>query len=243
MSVRDVIHVAEQLESLYQVVDTKTLMSLSEDFAILDEKINVLVGNSKEDANTSIQHFLCMNGDLDEEAWKKYINGGSAEPLRLSGYPYATLTKRLVEKEENNSSVFSKSLKAIDFGKGSIVVKKFKTQKGCYFVSLLHAGEQNYKYREEKYFPYLYGLFEIERMSGATRTKDASECKRKFKEEFKKQFDWKEAGYEEEELERLCGSDVTTAYKSVLLKDTWSYPKQDWLDFSISLSDNIMEIA
>lgn len=238
LSISKILDLIKTVEKVYEEVDEGTLMDLSPDFTVLEEIVTALEKNEAgEDTNFLIQHFLCMNGDLDEKEWEKYVQKQTEEPSRLSGYPFSMLTARLAKE---GGEAYSHALKAIDFGKGSIVAKKYQNEENVYFISLLHAGEQNYKYKEEKYFPYLYGLFEVERMA-RERQKNAAACKIQFMDAFKEHFKNAEiAGYEEEELKELCETDITTAFSKVLINDAWSYPQKEYLDQSIKLADRIM---
>ena len=245
LSKEEVMDIMESLQKVYMEVDMQTLLHLDPDIELLEQEWRrLLEENSETDISNIIQHFLSINGDLDEQKWKQ--GKKNAESLkRLSGYPLLCIANQLKEKTAEIRGGYEQILKAIDYGRGSIVAKAYETESGVYFVSLLHAGERNYKYKEMRYFPFLYGLFEIERMAGE-KGEDAISYKLLFKQKFMERFgkglDEKAARYDEKDLQELCDTDVTMTYKSVLLRDAWYYPEKKDMDFSIRLADKIMGI-
>ena len=85
----------------------------------------------------------------------------------------------------------------------------------------------------------MYGLLEIEKKSAEKGLNPIA-----YKEKFLEQISRPE-GYDEvrdkEEWEELCGADITTQYKPVLLKDVWLYPEKEKLNDAMCLADKIMQ--
>lgn len=246
LSIEEMMTIIKSLEDTYCEVDMNTIRNLNQDFIVLENEVTeILRDDSEKDMSVLIQKFLSINGDLDEWAWKKYDRRQEDVPKRMEGYPIVCLSSQLEQAGENKNIIYMQILKAIDYGRGSIVAKAYKLENEIYFISLLHAGEQNYKYKEMKYFPFLYGLFEIERMA-REKGEEAFEYKKKFMKEFLKQveadYNMQTARYKDTDLQKLCETNITTAFKTVLLKDAWRCIKKDKRDMniSISLADKIM---
>lgn len=116
-----------------------------------------------------VRQFLREDSDQDEDEWKKWVKeyGRSSNPpapLRIPGLPIILFMEKVNNYEKKIA--FKEILKAIDHGEGSIVPEKIEVvgeDKTVYYVSSIHAGEQNYKYAEQKYYSELYGMYLIER--------------------------------------------------------------------------------
>ena len=91
-----------------------------------------------------------------------------------------------------------------------------------------------------RYFPFLYGLFEIEKGLRDKKQNDEGQ-KRRFMEEYINKIGGTCTKYAREDLNKLCGTNVTEAYRSVLIRDAWSYSDQDALRTAIEVADGIMQ--
>lgn len=182
--------------------------------------------------------YLYENGRIDEERCTNHPKDFEAR-RRLVGYPMIKL-KSLFEQcgDEWTRAV----LYAIDYGKGSIVSKTLEKEGKKYFLSVIHAGEQNYKYFEETYFPFLYGLYEIE-------------CEAERREMWQKVGEWKEqyiAAYQEywsakgefwlqDDLNVLKDMTVTSQFREVILKTAWDYFNEPKFGEAIRISQEILK--
>ena len=225
-----------QLEKGAALVDETAVWKLAPDF----EKLKTCVPDSAAGGTIDgIEAFLFGNGELDEKQWKE-SNGSLADSKRLAGYPVVFLYKALVGEGVERRTFFVRLLQAIDSGKGSIVAKSFIVNGNRYFVSLLHGGEQNYRYFEKKYFLPLYGMLWIESECEETKRWDrAGEMKQRFLKCLQ------EAGMcalkDEREYERLKELNVSKAYKKVLLADLGYYADYEALGTVVGLAEKINE--
>lgn len=240
----EICKVVECLSECYQSEEIDNLLQFNSDFATLDNEIEQLVQNDfEEDTSLWVQRFLRINGKLEEKNWKECCKNKNNISKRLLGYPIAYLPNRIKSHGEKKNTIYELILKAIDFGRGSIVAKKYTTEQNTYFISILQAGEQNYKYTEFKYFPFIYGLFEIERMA-REKGEEAAKYKEQYMNEFIKadetQHIRRKGRYFKNDLKELCIVDVSAEYKAVLLNDVWNYPDKDGLNIAINLADKII---
>lgn len=238
LSAGQIEEIADRLEKAYKEVDSGTLRSLSPDFQILEEETAHIPEQEKgENQPLQIMSFLYINAKKEEERWKA---GQSREGMagRLGGYPLCCIPDRFSDGSRND--ILMQVLHAIDLGYGSIVAMVYNTEAGCCYVSLLHSGERNYKYVEMRYFPFLYGLFEIEKGLRDKKQNDEGQ-KRRFMEEYISKVGGTCTKYAREDLNKLCGTNVTEAYRSVLIRDAWSYSDQDALRAAIEVADGIMQ--
>ena len=243
LTLQDIHLIVECLNESYESLELSELLDLSSDFSRLDDEISRMIqSKTEDDVSLLVQRFLRLNGKIEECNWKENYKNAASKSKRLIGYPISVLPTR-IRNTYSTSMLFEQILKAIDFGRGSIIEKMLKKQNEKYFVSILHAGEQNYKYTEFKYFPFIYGLFEIERMA---REKKEEEIL--YKEAFTKQYlesdcmlyIRKKGGYDEEDMKELSRINITSEYKAVLLKDIWHYQDKEALSNSIYLANKIM---
>lgn len=228
--------VMSELEAAYQPVDLDTLWGLSPDFQILNENMQHIPKQEESEKNPrQILNFLHSNAEKEEELWEENRHGGTEKRVRLDGYPLCCIPGFF--KNQSKEDILMQVLCAIDLGHGSIITKAYKTENDTYYVSLLHSGERNYKYVEMRYFPFLYGLFEIEK----NMRKEQGKYKHMFMEEYIKKSGENCTEYVRKDLNKLCGINVTEAYKSVLIRDSWNYFDQDALRSAIDMADEVLQ--
>ena len=177
----DLENLFEEINKEYKDVDSSVFKALDEVPAIhkIAELSNILdriikkQGNNEQDLRVKwekiVRQFLREDSDQDEEEWKMWIkeygnDPNPPAPLRIPGLPIALFLEKVDNHEKKIA--FKEILKAIDHGEGSIVPEKIEVNRGdktVYYVSSIHAGEQNYKYAEQKYYSELYGMYLIER--------------------------------------------------------------------------------
>lgn len=176
-----------------------------------------------ENSKKLVGKFLYLNGQLDEQKCKDTKDNKEQNSIddskRLIGFPVYRFSNIMGDIKQD----FIKAiLYAIDFGKGSIVSKKLEKNNAIYFLSVIHAGEQNYKYYENEYFPFLYGLYYLEHIAAKKkRIKDLPEWKGTFIKEYKNY--WISGGrfYLNDDLDRLGEMNVTNDFGDVILNTDW----------------------
>ncbi len=238
LNAEEIENIAVKLEKVYKEVDSDTLRSLSPDFQTLEEETDHIPDQEKgEGQPLEILNFLYINAKKEEERWKA---GGNREGMsgRLGGYPLCCIPDRFPNLDRVH--ILMQVLQAIDLGHGSILAMAYETKAGFCYVSLLHSGERNYKYVEMRYFPFLYGLFEIEKKM-KERQQEGDGDKRRFLEKYVTRVGKNCTEYAREDLNKLCTVNVTEAYKSVLIRDAWSYADQDALRAAIDVADEILQ--
>lgn len=187
----------------------------------------------KEVLQAVMGKFFVENGRLDEERCK------NLELERNAGIPLYSLIHKLLEKFQSEKSIFASILYAIDFGKGSIVAKKY----GNYYVSFIHAGEQNYKYYENHYFPFLYGLYSLETAGLHKGISTVEKKKSEFINEYLQYWKQEQLYYLETDINYIKEISVGTEYDKVILYDLLDYTQNPHLQHAIKLvRQKVMEL-
>lgn len=231
--------VLDSLEKVYQEVDSATLLGLSPDFRILrEEAVLISKRGGDDEKSVRVMNFLHANAEKEERLWEENRHKEAGAAGRLDGYPLCCIPDLF--QDQCRREILMQILCAIDLGHGSIVAMVYETEAGFCYVSLLHSGERNYKYIEMRYFPFLYGLFEIEKEMRKRQQKEDG-YKRSFLEKYVKSAGKNCTEYAKEDLNKLCAMNVTKEYKSVLIRDAWSYVNQDALRAGIELADEILQ--
>lgn len=217
-----------------EIDDIKALTEGEEDFKELIE----LFGENKEQFDNNdlycggqnikmlLGKYLYRNGLLDEERCQnsKNLNEKSAEQdfessRRLIGFPVYQFVN---EMGGLTTELISAILYAIDFGKGSIVSRKIQKNGNVYFMSVIHAGEQNYKYYENEYFPFLYGLYHLEYTAEvAGKSGCLHQWKEAFMEEYTEYWTKKNNFCLKDDLRELKNMEVIRDYGKVILEAAW----------------------
>lgn len=229
----DKYHVADEVEKLVEG---------EKDFGELDAALKSVKSGSTVNGDVYMREclgrYLYKNGCIDEERCAKHPKESDAR-RRLVGYPMIKLKSYF----ENHSVDWIRAvLYAIDYGKGSVVSNTLVKGGKKYFLSVIHAGEQNYKYFEETYFPFLYGLYEIE-------------CEAERNDMWQKVGEWKEkyiAAYQtywseqgkfslQEDLDTLKDMPVTSQFGEVILKTAWDYFNKPEFEEAIRISQEILK--
>lgn len=233
-------YIAQLQKIQSEEITTEEILKMCKDFKVLDEVAIKLEWENVESEREFVGRFLNENGILDEKAWKERQSAEECSK-RLAGYPISLLMKKMKQNYGDVSRCFNALLAAIDRGKGSIVVHKFKNNQKTYFISLLHDGEQNYKYIEKKYFPFLYGLFRIEKEKQSE--KYCKELKKTFVEEYKKYWIEKKKDYVDEHIKALLETNIKIDYESVLIHDGIYYSDEEALEKAVKLSEELIRNA
>lgn len=241
MSVQEIKNVMEKLEAGYQSVDLQEVQmsdtNVMESDTEVREQIHA-VSLRQMTTDDKVREIFSIIGDWNEKNREKALSQGNTQQRDVCGYPFICLSNQLGEGGENKQEVYYQTLRAIDYGSGSIVDKAKTRNDKTYYLSFLNAGERNYKYKEMKYFPFLYGLCEIEQQA-MKKGKNSNECKMAFVQQCGDSYELDEN--EKKELEALCKTSIKSQYRTVLLKDSWFYPNRDALDKAISLVYKIMQ--
>lgn len=237
MSLVEIVQILEELNADYEKINPEEIVQIDSDTkALLCEVAAQMPEEYLRQTETAslVKRFFSINGDWNDKIWEERFSRGDTAWKNSCDYPFLCLSNQLSIETDNMISFYKHILQANDYGRGSIIAKKKEKDGKIYYLPFLTAGERNYKYKQEKYFPVLYGLFEIERKA-AEKGIDPQNKKAEFLEAelFK--------DYRKSELKQLSETDVTAQYKPVLLKDMWYYPNPEKLDQSISLADKIMQ--
>lgn len=192
-------------------------------------------GYSKNCVRQLLGKYLYLNGILDEE---RISQSKSESKDRLLGYPLVMLKSKL---DKYGDDWVRALLYAIDFGKGSILSSVMRIGGKNYFVSMLHEGEQNYKYLENTYFSFLYGLYRIEYISRKQRNEGRiADRKKKFVDAMVQYRKENELFYLNDDIRRMEEMCVGENYENVLLNDVWYYINNDDLKKAISIANQIV---
>lgn len=176
------------------------------------------------------------------ETEDKKNDGKSIKRKRLMGFPVYQLVDWLSDLNHNVSQIINAILEAIDFGKGSIVPIRLKEKDKEYFLSVIHAGEENYKYFFNEYFPFLYGLYHLEYLAGRRKTyKKLKTWKESFTKEYKEYWKQNNHFYLEDDIGRLETMEVTEDYSNVILNAEWKWMTEDDVVYAIKLANDIAE--
>ena len=229
----DKYHVADEVEKFVEE---------EQDFSELDAVLKSVKSESTVNGDVYIREcfgrYLYENGCIDEERCAKHPKESEAR-RRLVGYPIIKLKTHF----ENHSVDWIRAvLYAIDYGKGSVVSNTLVKGGKKYFLSVIHAGEQNYKYFEETYFPFLYGLYEIECEAERNEMwQKAGEWKEKYITAY--QAYWSEQGKFslQEDLDTLKDMAVTSQFGEVILKTAWDYFNKPEFEEAIRISQEILK--
>ncbi|HUM84908.1 MAG TPA: hypothetical protein PLN48_14275 [Lachnospiraceae bacterium] len=185
------------------------------------------------DFNLFFSKFLFENGNLDEK-YSKQEN--ALTKRRLLGYPLF-----YIENQENFKNFREKWLKAvlsaIDYGKGSIVSKILNHDNTSYYFSVIHSGEENYKYLLNNYKFFLYGMLYIEK--ALEKRKESINEYFRYKSLFIDNFlkKWKEKhSYTKSDIEFLKTLDVSNEYKNILIQQFWDYVDNDDYNEAIEMA-------
>lgn len=112
-----------------------------------------------------IGKLFTINHEIDEALYRKADRKNEKEICdRVRGIPLSDIIAILVQEGSRTlQEVFAALLEITDYGKASIVTHCFEESKTeRYYISLVHAGEENYQYYITHYLPVLYGLCMLE---------------------------------------------------------------------------------
>ncbi len=148
----------------------------------------IIQENSNRKINIDVLgKLLTVNNKIDEEKYRASVKKDEKDIQdRVVGIPLMDIIQMLMNRGKMTlTSAFISVLKAIDYGRGSIVTHCFMSSNGRrWYTSLVHAGEENYRYYINQYLPVLYGLSMIEFRSNRTPIEDE---KKTYWEEFYKE--------------------------------------------------------
>lgn len=244
MSIQDISEILKKMEEKYQEINTDEIQQLDTGFGELHIEVIERIPKTsllQTETGALVRKFFSICGDWNEKIWEEAASRGDNVPKCSCDYPLICLSDRLIQEKSNQHEFYTQILKAIDYGRGGIVAREKRKAEKTYYLPFLTAGERNYKYKQEKYFPILYGMLEIEQIA-AKKTMNSHSGKESFLNSYMKSVELDEFDEKEkEELNAFCDADITAQYKPVLLKDAWFYPKREDLDSAITLADEIMQ--
>jgi len=240
-----------ELEENYEPVNNDILRSpespLTSIINTLSDKLGEIINEHTADDpklkwKEIVRSFLREDSLLDEKEWRERPQmdepySSVFSPQRIPGLPIVLFMEK-VDKDETVIA-FKEILKAIDHGEGSIVPETFELKGKRYFVSSIHAGEQNYKYVEQKYYSELYGMYLIERdryndTDILDEMSDNSECEYDSKEgtntKLKRKLLTKLQLQDNEFLKEMAASSVCKKLAAPLRSDFFMYVGDEYLD-------------
>lgn len=240
MSLKDISEILESLKTKYQKIEMEEIQELDTDIKELRIEVSQRFSNTPSqhvETGNLVKRFFTISGDWNENIWKKAVSQKKPTPKSSCDYPFICLADQITRTDCDPHEFYVQILRAIDYGRGAIVAREKWKEGKPYYLPLLTAGERNYKYKQEKYFSFLYGLLEIEQKA-AKKAIEPHPYKAMFWEQYPKdQF----IEQDQEELKTFCDTDITAQYKPVLLNDVWSYPNGEELSHSMALADEIMQ--
>lgn len=217
-----------------EIEDIDALLRDEEDFKILtrlfgEAKSQFGQGKTNEDPKETcmlLSKYLYLNGLQDEKRCQERMRDsgnlaeGDLDTRRLIGLPVYQCVEMLSGSIENR---IRSILYAIDFGKGSIISWKLRKNQDVYFLSVIHAGEQNYKYYENEYFPFLYGLYHLEYMAEKKQRRgQLKQWKDKFLKTYTTYWIEKKHFFLEDDIMRLGNMEVKRDYGRAILEAPWA---------------------
>lgn len=150
----------EEKGSIVDAIKDNTVKELAE---VLAETIKENI--EKRADNDVFGKLLTANNIMDEKRYRDSVKKEEKDiQERVMGIPLIDIVRMLVDKGSMTlAAAFQSVLKAVDYGRGSIVAHCFMASTGKrWFTSLVHAGEENYRYYITHYLPVLYGLSMLE---------------------------------------------------------------------------------
>lgn len=157
--------------------DDITTATGDEDVQHLTESLGKIIEMEK-DTGTEIEtvgKLLTVNNIMDECKYRESIENSEEDIQdRVRGIPLIDVVHILMERKHMKlAEVMRAILTEADYGRGSIVAHCFNPQsEGRWYTSLIHAGEENYRYYVRNYLPVLYGLCMLEFRGDGSLTED-----------------------------------------------------------------------
>lgn len=140
--------------------------------SLADSLTNIIEESKLKDTDIDmVGKLLTVNNTIDEERYRDSVKKEEKDIHdRVMGIPLIDIVNMLVKKGRLPlATAFASVLKAVDYGRGSIVAHCFTLSTGRrWYTSLVHAGEENYRYYITYYLPVLYGLSMLEFRSNNT---------------------------------------------------------------------------
>lgn len=209
------------------------------------KKMRSWIGSSEDYKQRFLDNYLVVNGGIDEQRCKN----NNIEQKRLFGISVSYLLEDMAnflyklyggEKSKTDclNQVFAVILKAIDSGKGTIVIKAIgEDAQNRYSESVIYAGEQNYKFYENTNFPIMYGLYLIEQESRRQKAFEKINVrKRKLVDDFARYLEQKNIFYIKEEMQQIAQCDVCGNYKKFLQNSYEKYYGNFVLDKAVTMA-------
>lgn len=225
---------SRELESRYHEVVKKYLKSIGNTRG----KRSWNSSENVDEVQGLIERLLQCNGQLDEERFLEQKPGKK----RLLGYPLSFLIHDVGKKMEiSPNEVFAACLTACDSGKGTIVKRTIINQEGKSCTeSVIHAGEQNYKFFENMNFPILYGFYELEQRASRKRTVYLlDEWKKKLLREYIEYMKKNQIFFIEEEVCGLSTIPLGEQYGEYILNSFRKYRNNMCLKYILDEVDGI----
>lgn len=146
---------------------------------LTDSLLEIIEENREKHADKDVVgKLLTVNNRIDEKRYQDSVQKEEKDIQdRVMGIPLIDIITMLVEKGGMTlAAAFMSVFRAIDYGRGSIVAHCFTQSTGKrWYTSLVHAGEENYRYYISHYLPVLYGLSMLEFRNNSSPAKETKE--------------------------------------------------------------------
>lgn len=172
-----------------------------------------------------------------EEQWNRRQKG-SAYPNRLKGYPVFSMIEKLKDHFMTKAEAVRSILNAIDMGAASLITESFRIEGNSVeqmFIPLIHDGEQNYKYVESNYFPFLYGAYLLEQKED--KLSGNGEEKQEFYNLMLEYWKKNDRFYLESDIDDIKTQNITGNYDELIGRDIFLF--QD--DPAVAKAEEIVE--
>lgn len=199
-------------------------------------------------AQRFLDHYLAINGNIDEERCKN----NTYEKKRLFGISVSYILNDMSDflyelyggkesKEYYYKLVFSCMIEAVDSGRGTIVTKVQKEDSfSKYYESVIYAGEQNYKFYEITNFAIMYGMFLIEYKTKCQEQFNLLESRKtEMMKRFETYLEQEGIFYIKEEILQITNRDISIGLKSFLLQSFDKYSENITLKNAIIMALDI----
>lgn len=243
--------ILEKIEDVYKTgkdrIDISSVATLYDDITTLNNVMAELVKNVTKRKAAGIEDielekkivgkFLQNNGSLDEKKLESERAIHLADTRkRMTGLPMKMMISEMERCNSTIKEIYGAVLYAVDYGKGSIVPAVLEKDKAKIYTPVLHAGEQNFRYYLDNYFPIMYGQYLIE---VHCKWDCQTECKKSLWNQYVEKYE-NSSPYFHEDKEQLFGIVMKDEYKEVLIDEALSRKDDDDLKWIITEVKNLI---
>lgn len=215
--------------------DVKDLTSALNDLLQQTQNIPAEVLENSEIETPIIGKLLQINNRLDEERIRELSLHADVRK-RMTGIPVVDLINEMKKAGYGIQKIYVSILYTVDFGKGSIIPCVFSKDNRKIYAEVLHAGEQNYRYYIDNYFPIMYSMYLLENeKEGEALLK----CKNELWEYYKS-LDEKKVFFEDDRT-YLMSRSMKKDFEEVLIEEALAREDDSDLNEMIKKARNLTE--